>query len=986
MHRDVGVRRQEGEGHARALRVLRGDGRRENERVGRAWVHVENEVSHDGRFVHVGDGDSEGLRGGDVVAAQVDGHHAHLELLQLLEVEQRGVLHHQPVRLGDGQRSGVVGGQQHEAERVIGVAAAALGLELHDRLVHRGVLCDARGGREDGWRADIADDGDVHERRVRQALLVRHLHLHHAGPVVAVRERLELWAHLVGGAKKGARGEEGEGVVAGLLLDGEGEVGVRVGVRGRQLVAHSRVERDGRGDGEVVGGLREGRRLVDVLEQDGEPPGGGGAVHVGHRHAKVPRLGLRSVLEVQSALLHDETARGALDVEPLVRSDGVLERLARVARVRIHCMHAGRQQLVPHRILLHVQRRRLCVEDWRFVHIQHLDGEHAHHRVHRRVGDGCGLHGEGDDEPAGGLVVHVLHHLHFGCVRGGLGEQELVGGQAELLAEQNGGEQLGVPELQRAVLQSGVHGEVLHHRAHERIDLRSEVHGNHGIDAGGGIHTEGSIASNHVHGDGEGQVLESAVEEQGEATRRQRHHTEGMRGHGRTQRNGHVIVFRIRHLKGRSDESARRSVWREEQVLRQRRNDRRLVHVQHSNVDRSHRLETAAISQCDLHDVLVHTLVVQRRNQRDSACGFINSEGGKVAALDALHRSVHAVVFVRVVHRADGAVHWRVLLEAKLVLEEDGRLIHVIHNDGESGVVEQRRVALVHHSDHHVEQRALLIVQRLRREQLARVGVDGEDTGVVHEEDVLLSGIPVGDGDVERDGDERGNALWHVDDGRLQVENGRIVVVDDPQSDRAHSRQDGGATVMHRHHEEVAGVSPEVERPRHGDRAVGRDGEVLHGAREGEGQRLLAQLHLGVKHLHPRHERGHRRPLIHPNGARVIRRHAHRRFVHVLHQHGESHLRRSARSVHRANHQRVVADSLVVQRSDREHAARLTLHREVRTACDCVEHHRTLVLRVHCDHRRTNTHVLLHSDSHGLFFKHGRTVAGENGHRDSSAV
>ena len=191
---------------------------------------------------------------------------------------------------------------------------------------------------------------------------------------------------------------------------------------------------------------------------------------------------------------------------------------------------------------------------------------------------------------------------------------------------------------------------------------------------------------------------------------------------------------------------------------------------------------------------------------------------------------------------------------------------------------------------------------------------------------------------------------------------------------------------MHRHHEQVAGVSPEVERPRHGDRAVGRDGEVLHGAREGEGQRLLAQLHFGVKHLHPRHERAHRRPLIHPNGARVIRRHAHRRFVHVLHQHGESHLRRSARSVHRANHQRVVADSLVVQRSDREHAARLAVHREVRTACNRVEHHRTLVLRVHCDHRRTNTHVLLHSDSHGLFLKHGRTVAAKDGHSDSSTV
>ena len=357
-----------------------------------------------------------------------------------------------------------------------------------------------------------------------------------------------------------------------------------------------------------------------------------------------------------------------------------------------------------------------------------------------------------------------------------------------------------------------------------------------------------------------------------------------------------------------------------------------------------------------------------------------------MAVLDALHRSVHAVVFVRVMHRADGAVHRRVLLEAKLVLEEDGRLIHVIHNDGESGVVEQRRIALVHHSDHHVEQRALLVVQRFLREQLSRVGVDGEDTGVVHEEDVLLSDIPVGDGDVERDGGKRSDALGNVDDGRVQVENGRVVVVDDPQSDRADSGQDGGATVLHGHHEEVTGVSPEVERPRHGDRAVGRDGEVLHGAREGEGQRLLAQLHLRVKHLHPRHERAHRRPLIHPNGARVIRRHAHRRLVHVLHQHRESHLRRSARSVHCANHQRVVADSLVVQRSDREHAARLALHREVRTARDRVEHHRALVLRVHRDHRRSNTHVLLHNDSHGLFFKHGRTVASENGHGDRSAV
>ena len=101
VHGDVGVRRQEGEGHLSALRILRRNGRRENERVDRGWVHVENEVCYDGRLVDVCDGDGENLCGGQVVAAQVDGHHTHLELVDLLVVEQSGVLHHHPVRLRD---------------------------------------------------------------------------------------------------------------------------------------------------------------------------------------------------------------------------------------------------------------------------------------------------------------------------------------------------------------------------------------------------------------------------------------------------------------------------------------------------------------------------------------------------------------------------------------------------------------------------------------------------------------------------------------------------------------------------------------------------------------------------------------------------------------------------------------------------------------------------------------------------------------------
>ena len=211
-----------------------------------------------------------------------------------------------------------------------------------------------------------------------------------------------------------------------------------------------------------------------------------------------------------------------------------------------------------------------------------------------------------------------------------------------------------------------------------------------------------------------------------------------------------------------------------------------------------------------------------------------------MAVLNALDRAVHAVVLVRVVHHADGGVDRGVFADRQLVLQEGGRLVYVIHKDRQYCEVRQRRLAFLPHADDHVVDAQLLVVQRGLAEQLARVGVDAEDAGVVDEELVLLSHVPVADRDVQRDWREGQDVLGDVNDRRVEVENGGIVVVDDVNDDGAQCRQGGRAVVLHGDHEEVLGLCPEVERRRHGDGAVRRDREVADALREGEGQVLLS--------------------------------------------------------------------------------------------------------------------------------------------------
>ena len=183
-------------------------------------------------------------------------------------------------------------------------------------------------------------------------------------------------------------------------------------------------------------------------------------------------------------------------------------------------------------------------------------------------------------------------------------------------------------------------------------------------------------------------------------------------------------MFRICHFKRRSDERSGRGVWRKKQIHWQRRDNRRLIHIQHSNVERTSRLNATSIPQRDLNDILIHLLIIQSCNQLDSACVFIDQEGGKVAVLDALHSSIHAIVLILVVHRTDCTVHQHVFSYAELVLEEERRLVYIIHYDCEGSIVVEWRFRRVHHSNHHVEHRTLLVVQSLLGIQFSRVGVD----------------------------------------------------------------------------------------------------------------------------------------------------------------------------------------------------------------------------------------------------------------------
>ena len=203
-------------------------------------------------------------------------------------------------------------------------------------------------------------------------------------------------------------------------------MGVDIGVCCRKRIAHRCIEHHGHGEGEVVGRLREGRGFVDVLQHDGEPPGGRGSVHIGHSHTDVPGLGLQRILEVQAVLLHVETARVPVYVEPLVGADGVLERLVCITFVRIYCVHAGHQQLVFRSIFLHVQHNRLCVEHGSLVHIHHFNGQHTQHSTHGRINGSC-LHREGNHKHARRFIVHILYHLHLRCVRGSLREDQFTG-------------------------------------------------------------------------------------------------------------------------------------------------------------------------------------------------------------------------------------------------------------------------------------------------------------------------------------------------------------------------------------------------------------------------------------------------------------------------------------------------------------------------------------------------------------------------------
>ena len=97
VHRDVGMRRDEGEEHGGSLGIAGGDGWRESERVGHAGIDVVQRVADDGRLVDVADEDGQRLGGGHVEAVEVDRHHRHVELLQLLVVEHRRIVDEESV-------------------------------------------------------------------------------------------------------------------------------------------------------------------------------------------------------------------------------------------------------------------------------------------------------------------------------------------------------------------------------------------------------------------------------------------------------------------------------------------------------------------------------------------------------------------------------------------------------------------------------------------------------------------------------------------------------------------------------------------------------------------------------------------------------------------------------------------------------------------------------------------------------------------------
>ena len=275
-------------------------------------------------------------------------------------------------------------------------------------------------------------------------------------------------------------------------------------------------------------------------------------MHVAHRHAQTPRLGLRRILEVQSTLLHEQTPRRALYAKPLVnRRHGELQRLPRVTRIGISRVETGRQEAVLRSVLLHVQHRRLCVKHGSLVDVHHLDSEHAEHAGGGVVlgGDGGGC--EGEHVHGDGLVVHVLDHLHLRRRGVQRNEHEVARHEREVLLERHRGEELRVLQLQRAVLQHRVNGCVLHDGTRDRVYDGNNRCVRQRFNDHRRVRAQSVVAGNHVKRHREGSSLESVLHHQRVAILRYGNHLERHIDGFRV--NGQLILLRVRDEEGRAD-------------------------------------------------------------------------------------------------------------------------------------------------------------------------------------------------------------------------------------------------------------------------------------------------------------------------------------------------------------------------------------------------------------------------------------------------
>ena len=371
--------------------------------------------------------------------------------------------------------------------------------------------------------------------------------MHHTRPVATLR----VGQHLAVRVEKRVCWREREHAGTGLLLDGEGEDGVGVGIRHGQLVTDHGVGQHGSDQREVAGGVGEGWRFVHIHKHHRHRARRGRSVHVAHRHAQTPRLGLRRVLEVQFTL-HEQAARRALHAEPLVdRRHGELQRLPHITRVRISRVETGRQETVLRSVLLHVQHRRLCVKHGSLVDVHHLDGEHAEHAGGGVVlgGDGGGC--EGEHVHGDGLVVHVLDHLHLRRRGVQRNEHEVARHEREVLLERHRGEELRVLQLQRAVLQHRVNGRVLHDGTRDRVYDGNNRCVRQRFNDHRRVRAQSVVAGNHVKRHREGSSLESVLHHQRVAILRYGNHLERHMDGFRV--NGQLILLRVRDEEGRAD-------------------------------------------------------------------------------------------------------------------------------------------------------------------------------------------------------------------------------------------------------------------------------------------------------------------------------------------------------------------------------------------------------------------------------------------------